>query len=169
MYKLADSDMKLVLHCVATTGARINEVLSSNVYIPSSYGKKCWGIKLKEKGKNKQSSRIVPVHSSLEPLVANGFKFNLTYCQVDYRLKKLIEEVVVDKYEEGTGKLRKLSFHSLRSTVITELIAKHRIHSKVVSGVTGHITGNGDGTASYVKTDLNELERTVELIPWINL
>ncbi len=168
LYSAADGDLKILIHAAATTGARISELLTADVKTPSSFNKPCWLFMFKDKGKTSQSTRAVPIHPSLN--LPEGFSFrSLANRTVTKQFKQLRESCITDSVHELTGKPRKLSFHSFRTTVITELTVKHRINEKVVGAITGHLAGNSrvGSIRTYINpNDLRALLETVSLLPW---
>lgn len=168
LYQNAKGELKTLIHAAAMTGARVDELLTAEVKTPSTFEHPCWLFKFKQKGKTAQSTRVVPVHSSLP--ITDGFQFSLTYDSVQSRLKRLQESVLGQPLHELTGLPRKLSMHSFRSYVITELVVTHRINEKVVGGVTGHL-GGGQSKAGALRgyihiEDLSKKREIVELLPW---
>ena len=169
LYAMASGELKTLIHAAATTGARLNELLTAEIRTPADYIKPCWFIKFKDKGKTKQSTRAVPLHSSLK--LDEGFTFSLNDRTVSRQFKDLVDGVIVDKVNNDTGVNRKLSFHSFRTTVITELVGKHRQNLTVVGGITGHLAGstNTGSISTYINTDdLKVKSGLVELLQWIN-
>lgn len=167
MYSQADEEMKTLIHTAYTTGARLNELLTGEVKTPSSFNSPCWFFKFKDKGKTDQSTRVVPVHSSLS--LPEGFVFTLTDRTVTRRFKGLKDRVIVNINDECSGKPRKLSFHSFRTTLITELVANQGISEKVVGAITGHLAGSTKigSITNYINSDDLELKRqTVERVTW---
>lgn len=168
LFEMADGELKLLIHAGATTGARINELLTAEVKTPSTFEHPCWFLKFRQKGKTAQSTRVVPIHWSLD--VEDGFQFQLKYRTALEQMRKLQLQVLGTPKNELNGELRKLSFHSLRSTVITELVVKHSINDKVVGGVTGHHGGGNSKSGSlrgYINADdLHEKKKVVDLLPW---
>ena len=161
-------ELKTLIHVGATTGGRLNELLSAQLKMPSAFHKLCWFIQFQEKGKTEGSTRINPLHSSLD--LPEGFTFTLKDRTVFKQFKKLVDTVITEKSNVDTGKPRKLSFHSFRKTVITQLCNKHLISETVVGGLTGHMAGNkGKGSiTTYIDTtDLKTLEGLVERLPWL--
>ena len=167
LYNIADDEMKVLIHAAFTTGARLNELLTAEVKIPSSFDSPCWLFKFKDKGKTAQSTRAVPIHSSLS--LPEGFAFSLTDRTVTRRMKELKNRAIINNNDECTGKPRKLSFHSFRTTLITELVVRQGISEKVVGAITGHLAGSVKigSITSYINTDDLALKRqTVEKIFW---
>ena len=122
----------------------------------------------KDKGKTTQSTRIVPIHPSLN--LPEGFTFrSLANRTATKQFKQLREACITDSLHELTGKPRKLAFHSFRTTVITELTVTHRINEKVAGAITGHLAGNSrvGSIRTYINpNDLQALLETVCLLPW---
>lgn len=56
MYNAAEDDLKVLIHAAATTGARLGELMTAEVLIPSTYDKPCWLFKFKDKGKTEHST-----------------------------------------------------------------------------------------------------------------
>ncbi len=167
LYSLASGELKTLIHAAATTGARLNELLTAELRTPSAYSKPCWFFKFHDKGKTKQSTRVVPVHSSLK--LDEGFTFSLNDRTVSRQFKTLVDRVIVDKVNNDTGIERKLSFHSFRTTVITELVVKQSISEQVVGAITGHVAGSSSlgSITVYINTDdLESKCRTVERLTW---
>jgi hypothetical protein len=102
--------------------------------------------------------------------ITDGFQFKMKYKTAQTQMKDLQEKVFGTLMDELTGEPRRLTLHSLRSTVITELVVRHRINEKVVGGVTGHMGGGNSRVGSlrgYIHTDdLTEKKSIVDLIPW---
>lgn len=168
LYQAANADMKVLIHAAATTGARLNELLTAEVKIPPPVDFPCWLFMFKDRGKTEQSTRAVPLHSSLK--LNDGFRFKLNDRTVTRQFKELVEATLGNTINELTGKHRKLSFHSFRSTVITELTVSKGINEKVVGAVTGHLAGSLKlgSIRTYINTDdLQSKQRTVEEITWI--
>lgn len=169
LYNRAEGELKTLIHAGATTGARIDEVLTAEVKTPSTFNGPCWLFKFKEKGKTGQSTRVVPVHASLN--LPEGFQFALNTSTATKQVRKLIDEVLGIRLHELSGLPRILSFHSFRATVITELVVKHRINEKVVGAITGHVGGGRSKEAGVIRDyihpgDLQEKWATVNLLPW---
>lgn len=166
LYDRADPFLKNLIHACATTGARIGELLRAE--IKDILGYRCWVFNFKNKGKNEQSTRIVPLHDSLK--LETGFTFNLSYTPARNRINALISEVLGTRFNELTGKKRHLTFHSFRHTLITELVIERGLNEKLVGSVTGH-RGGGKSKAGAIKTyihveDLRKKKAVVDLIPW---
>lgn len=168
LYNSAQGELKTLIHAGATTGARLDELLTAEVKTLSTFKGLCWLFKFKGKGKTEQSTRVVPVHSSLE--ISEGFQFSINNKTVTTHFKTLRDEVLGIRLHELTGKPRRLYFHSFRSTVITELVVKNRINEKVAGGVTGHLGGDTSKVGSvryYINAEeLEEKRRLVDLLPW---
>jgi len=167
MHDAADEDLKILIHAAATTGARLNELLTAEVIVPSTFNHPCWFFKFKDKGKTAHSTRVIPVHSSLQ--LPAGFSFRLTDRTVTRKFKEIRDRIIVDGIKEGTGQPRKLSFHSFRTTVISELVGVKEIDREIVGKITGHQSGGGDvgSINSYIQMDdLSKKKRIVEAITW---
>jgi len=167
MYRAADDELKTLIHAAATTGARLNELLTATVQTPTTWKRSCWLFKFKDKGKTEQSTRAVPLHPTLQ--LPEGFTFDMSDRTVARRFKELKDKTIGEPANELTGKPRKLSFHSFRSTVITELTVNQRINEKVVGAVTGHLAGSAKvgSIRTYINPDDLEAKfRTVSDIPW---
>jgi hypothetical protein len=88
---------------------------------------------------------------------------------VTRQFKELRESCINETLHELTGKPRKLSFHSFRTTVVTELTVTHAINEKVVGSITGHLAGSSKvgSIRSYINpTDLEMQLRIVSRLPW---
>lgn len=167
MYRAAEDDLKTLIHAAATTGARLNELLTATVQTPTTWNRSCWLFKFKDKGKTEQSTRAVPLHPTLQ--LPEGFTFELSDRTVTRRFKELKDRALGNPVNELTGKPRKLSFHSFRSTVITELTVNQRINEKVVGAVTGHLAGSANigSIRTYINPDDLEAKfRTVKDLPF---
>lgn len=168
LYQAASANMKVLIHAAATTGARLNELLTAEVKTPSTFDHPCWLFMFKDKGKTEQSTRAVPLHPTLQ--LTDGFKFKLSDRTVTRQFKELVDSTLDNTVNELTGKPRKLSFHSFRSTVITELTVSKGINEKVVGAVTGHLAGSAKvgSIRTYINpNDLQSKKRTVEEITWL--
>jgi integrase len=167
LWEAAEEDLKLLIHSAATTGARMNELLDATVITPDGYDKPCWLFKFNSKGKTEQSTRAVPLHPSL--VINPGQPFRMSDRTVSRRFKELVRDTLGEPLNQLTGKPRKLSFHSFRTTVITELTVHQRINEKVVGAVTGHLAGSAKtgSIRTYINPDdLESKYRTVSGIPW---
>ena len=167
LYAQANDRMKILIHAAATTGARLNELLTAEIKTPSTFDKPCWLFKFKGKGKTAQSTRAVPLHSSLN--LPEGFTFNLTDRTVTRQFEELRGRAIINTIDECTGNPRKLSFHSFRTTLITELVVRQSISEKVVGAITGHLAGStrmGSITSYINSDDLALKHQTVERITW---
>lgn len=168
LYQAASADMKILIHAAATTGARLNELLTAEVKTPSTFNHPCWLFMFKDRGKTEQSTRAVPLHPTLQ--LPDGFKFKLNDRTVTRQFKELVDSTLGNTTNELTDKPRKLSFHSFRSTVITELTVNKGINEKVVGAVTGHLAGSAKvgSIRTYINpNDLESKKRTVEEITWL--
>lgn len=166
LYSKADPEFRTLIHAGATTGARISELLGAEVRIFSGY--LCWAFNFKRKGKTKQSTRVVPFHDSLE--LEEGFTFKLTYTPARIQMQELVNDVLGERFNELTGKKRRLTFHSFRSTVITELVARQHLNDKTVGSITGHKGGgasNAGSISTYISVDELMIKKDiVDRIPW---
>lgn len=162
-----DEELKTLIHAGYVTGARLGELIKVEVKTPSAaFNHPCWLFNFKSKGKTEQSTRVVPIHSSL-PLT-DGFTFKISDRTASRQFKALITQTITATHDELTGKPRKLSFHSLRTTLITELVGKHGIDRVIVGGITGHLAGlRNDPMDGYINTDnLATKQNMVELMQW---
>lgn len=169
LYQAANEDMRVLIHAAATTGARLNELLTAEVKKPAKVDFPCWLFMFKNRGKTEQSTRAVPLHSSLQ--LNEGFKFKLSDRTVTRQFKELVDATISNTVNELTGKPRKLSFHSFRSTVITELTVCKGINEKVVGAVTGHLAGSTKvgSIRTYINpNDLQSIRKTVDQITWLD-
>jgi integrase len=169
MYAAAEDDLKTLIHAAATTGARINELLTAEVKTcrTTKQDRQCWLFKFQSKGKTEQSTRAVPLHPTLQ--LPEGFRFNMSDRTVTRRFRDLKDRTLGEPLDPLTGKPRKLSFHSFRTTVITELTVNQRINEKVVGAVTGHLAGSArtGSIRTYINPDdLESKYLTVSEIPW---
>ena len=168
LHRAANGSLKTLIHAAATTGARLNELLTAEVKTPSTFDKPCWLFKFRDRGKTEQSTRVVPMHPSLA--LPKGFTFKeLSDRTVTRQFKELRESRIKETVHELTGKPRKLSFHSFRTTVVTELTVTHRINEKVVGKITGHLAGSSKvgSIMCYINpNDLQILFDIVRLLPW---
>jgi integrase len=167
MYDAADEEMKILIHAAATTGARVGELLTCEVKTPSTVDFKCWFFKFKDKGKNPQSTRVVPLHSSLD--LPEGFKFSYSASVVTRDFKEIRDKVIKDLHDECSEKDRILAFHSFRSTVITYLVAEKAISEKVVGTISGHQAGSKEAGVmnGYINPKSLKLKKDiVEQIKW---
>ena len=166
LYAAADANLKTIIHAAFVTGARVGELLTCEVKTPSTVDFKCFILKFKDKGKNEHSTRVVPIHSSLS--LDEGFGFKMSARTLSRDFKMLVDSVIINKKHELNGKDRKLSFHSFRSTLITELIIEKEVSYIAVAAITGHIEGVKLGAIkSYIHDDdLQKKRDTVEKIIW---
>jgi len=168
LYDNANDNLKTLIHAGATTGARLNELLTAEVKTVSTFDSPCWLFKFKDRGKTAHSTRVVPLHPSLN--LPDGFSFNISSSTIDSQFRNLRKEILGEPIHELTGNPRKLSFHSFRSTVVTYLTADKRINEKVVGSITGHL--GGGGSAGSIRTYINpdDLQMKLDLVsqlPWI--
>ncbi|SFJ88195.1 hypothetical protein SAMN04488079_102166 [Methylophaga sulfidovorans] len=134
LYQHADPEFKTLIHAGATTGARIGEMLRAEVKV--LHDQPCWLFNFKEKGKTEQSTRIVPLHESLD--LPEGFTFKIPYRTALRTMREHVDKVLGTRHHELTGEPRKLSFHSFRSTIITQL-RRMRYSDKAIGSITGHL------------------------------
>lgn len=172
LWNAAEDDLKTLIHAAATTGARINELLTAEVKTlkTSAQDRQCWLFKFKDKGKTEQSTRAVPLHPTLQ--LPEGFTFKMSDRTVTRRFRDLKDRTLGEPLDPLTGKPRKLSFHSFRTTVVTELTVSKRINEKVVGAVTGHLAGSAKvgSIRTYINPDdLESKYLTVSEIPWKSL
>jgi integrase len=168
LYDAAEGELKVLIHAGAVTGARINELLTCEVRTPSTYDHPCFFFKFKDKGKTEQSTRVVPVHHSLA--LPEGFHFTLKGSTAQDQVRKLINRVLGVRLNEMTGEARRLSFHSFRSTVITELTTDHGINEKIVGSISGHTAGSSRAGSirTYIQpSDLTMKKKVIDLIEWL--
>lgn len=168
LYDAAEGELKVLIHAGAVTGARINELLTCEVKTPSTYDHPCFFFKFKDKGKTEQSTRVVPLHHSLS--LPEGFHFTLKGSTAQDQVRKLIDRVLGVRLNEMTGEARKLSFHSFRSTVITELTTDHGINEKIVGSISGHTAGSSRAGSirTYIQpNDLSMKKKIIDMIEWI--
>lgn len=168
LYNRAEGELKTLIHAGATTGARIDELLTAEIKTPSTLDCRCWFFKFKGRGKTEQSTRVVPLHKSLD--LPEGFMFSINNKTATTQFKKLRDEVLGIRFSEFDELPRKLSFHSFRTTVITELVGEHQVNEKVVGSISGH-SGGGKGKVGVIRTYINikELrikEKVISLLPW---
>lgn len=160
-------ELKVLIHAAATSGARINELLSSELKMMDGY--LCWLFMFKKKGKTQGSTRIVPVHSSLEKDIDADYRFGTSYGKIQQQFMKLLEKVMGKPIDELTGQPRNLTFHSIRHAFSTELVSRLDVPMGKVAAITGHkAADNRYGSLNgYVHTqDLDVKRRTVEMIQW---
>jgi integrase len=170
LYDNANGNLKTLIHAGATTGARLNELLTAEVKTVSTFDSPCWLFKFKDRGKTAHSTRVVPIHPSLN--LPEGFSFNVSSSTIDSQFRNLRKEILGEPIHELTGNPRKLSFHSFRSTVVTYLTADKRINEKVVGSITGHL--GGGGSAGSIRTYINpdDLQMKLDVVsqlPWVEL
>jgi len=167
LYANASGDLRTLIHAGATTGARLNELLTAEVKTVSTFHSPCWLFKFKDKGKTAHSTRVVPVHPSLN--LPEGFSFKVSSSTIDSQFRNLRKEILGDPIHELTGNPRKLSFHSFRTTVVTYLTVNKVINEKVVGSITGHLGGGSSAGAIRTYIDPNDLQsklNTVCQLPW---
>lgn len=168
LYDAAEGELKVLIHAGAVTGARINELLTCEVKTPSTYDHPCFLFKFKDKGKTEQSTRVVPLHRSLS--LPEGFRFTLKGSTAQNQIKKLINRVLGVQLNELTGEARRLTFHSFRHTVVTELTTTHGINEKLVCSISGHTGGasRAGSIRTYIQpNDLSMKKKVIDMIEWI--
>jgi integrase len=168
LYRNATGELKVLIHAAATTGARFNELLTAEVKTPSTYDNPCWFFKFTSKGKTEQSTRVVPLHRSL--CLPEGYQFTMVQNTLHKQFKKLMSTTLGEPISELTGKPRRLSFHSFRSTVITELTATHGVNEKIVGSISGHTAGASrvGSIRTYIQpNDLAMKKKVVDMITWL--
>jgi len=167
LYANANANLKTLIHAGATTGARLNELLTAEVKTVSTFDSPCWLFKFKDRGKTAHSTRVVPVHPSLN--LPEGFSFKVSSSTIDSQFRALRMKHLGEPVHELTGESRKLSFHSFRSAVVTYLTADKRINEKVVGSITGHLGGGGAAGSIRTYINPNDLQLKldiVSLLPW---
>lgn len=167
LYDHADTEFKTLIHAGATTGARIGEMLRTEVKVIN--GQHCWLFNFKHKGKTEQSTRIVPLHDSLQ--LPEGFSFKISYRRAQRIIGEYIDTALGERLHELTGKPRTLRFHSFRSTVITHL-RRLRYSEKAIGSVTGHLGEDGSkGSSLPVYEHVESIpfkKELVDQIQWID-
>lgn len=141
MYRYADGDLKMAIKVGATTGARASEALSMEVIECENSQKLFWSIKPDGDGKTANSTRIIPVHPKLIPEVYPGFKLPISQRTLSRKFSKLIEDMTQREEFRGSqqsSEPRKLSFHSFRSHVASELTFAGRFNPEEIALYTGH-------------------------------
>ena len=137
LYKAAHPSIRLAIKIGATTGARISEVVTMKAIEDADTGDLYWSIRPNGDGKTANSTRVIPVHPRLLSEVSEGFQLGISDRQLSRLMKKVIEELKqLDLFDRsGSGKL---SFHSFRAHVASELLYTHGYKPEEVELFTGH-------------------------------
>lgn len=137
LYQLANPKIHLAIKIGATTGARLNEVLTMQVIRDEESNELYWSIKPDGDGKTLNSTRVIPVHPKLVPEIQEGFRLELSDRDLSRHMKAAVNEIKARNLVDpnGTGRL---SFHSFRSHVASELLFTHGYKPEEVELYTGH-------------------------------
>ena len=162
-------ESKLAIEILATTGMRIGELCDVQVDLDSQFGP-IFKVKMDKQGKTAASSRILPIHERLVPKL-QGFTNDFKNRSVGRWIRDLIAECVTQKSDPLTGKPRKLSTHSFRSTVSTHLVHEGGFEQIVAADYTGHdVRGaaNALGNSSYIGTaSIEKKKEMLHSLPWV--
>jgi integrase len=136
LYQLADDLIKPAIMIGATTGARISEATTMKAIRDSSNGRLYWSIKPDGDGKTASSTRVIPVHPKLA-FVTEGYSLEVTSRTLTRHMRAAVDSLI------KSGKLRtehsgKLSFHSFRSHVASELAHSQGYRPDQIELFTGH-------------------------------
>lgn len=167
LYNASTGPLRLFIHAAATTGCRISEILAADIRTPAGFSMPCWMIQFRTKGKNAGATRIVPVHPSIDiSLYEHGYGKSSRW--ISDHLSRLVDAVIVDKINPDTGKPRKLSAHSFRSSLITELVINKHVSESLVGAISGHVAGRSIGAMrTYVHTNnLEDKRAAVNMVEW---
>jgi integrase len=159
MHQLAKERNQLwtahVIQSMYLAGMRISEVYQCKQKIIEDIP--CWVIKT---GKTSSSTRAIPIHSSMRhceiPPQVNRKK-------TAQMITELALEVVVDKYHPVTGKVKKLSSHSLRVSAISAW-EELGITIETRNALAGHSQSTQNGR--YVRKTIEKLAGAIETIEW---
>ena len=165
-----EPELKLAVQIGATTGARISEVATLTTKYINGFDGLCYAIKLNEKGKTKDASRILPVHPKLTDKLEEGWRYSQSSKTLTTKFGKLRDRTITDWFDPLTEKQRKLSFHSFRVNVSSHLINEAGYSETVASMYTGH-SPNKKGSsaiAGYVRTPhLTKKLEMCQSLPWV--
>jgi hypothetical protein len=167
LYQAATGPLQRLIHAAATTGARLSELHGAAVAVPNGVDYPCWHIAYRHKGKNASSTRIVPIHSSINIAdYADGY--GVCTSTLSTQFKELVKRVITNKNMAVSGRARKLSLHSFRTSVTTELTTVHRVAPILAKAITGHASGASLGSIeTYISLDDMAMKKSlVELIVW---
>lgn len=134
LHNLADPEIRLAIRIGATTGARISEVASISTVKDTPTGQLFWSIKPNGDGKTKNSTRLIPVHPRLLGEISEGFSLGISGRTLSRKMK---DAMTMMKAQLGITD-RKLSFHSFRSHVASELAFTNKFTTKEIELYTGH-------------------------------
>lgn len=165
-----DPDMKLAVQIGATTGARISEVTSLTTKHIKGFDGLCYAIKLNEKGKTEDASRVLPVHPKLADELGEGWKYPQKSKTLTTKFGKLRDKAITDWLNPLTEKQRKLSFHSFHVTVASYLVNDLGLTETLASMYTGHKPDKKGHSAivGYLRTpDLKKKLEICQRLPWV--
>lgn len=149
LWDRSDVDYIKITLILLYTGFRVNELLTlTPQQINLSEGYIQGGLKTKA-GKD----RIVPIHHRIKPFI-------------EYFLEKNTEPLFGMKYNVYSSKLTSTTGHTAHETrhTFTTLLQKYGAKKVWVDKIVGHSSGNLTDDL-YTHVDLEELKKTVELLP----
>lgn len=141
MYHIADDQLKIAIKIGATTGARASEAVSMKVIECENSQNMFWSIKPDGDGKTANSTRIIPVHPKLISEIYPGFKLPISQRTLSRKFSNLIKDMAQReefRSSQQSSESRKLSFHSFRSHVASELAFTGRFNPEEIGLYTGH-------------------------------
>jgi integrase len=147
LYNAATGDVRRFIHAAATTGCRIDEILTMKPVIVD--GIHCWSVKPDGDGKTKNATRTIPMHPSINP-ADYATPYPLGKQSYNNKLGVLVDRILPNQ-TDSLSKPRRT--HSFRTSVIQELVRERGFDILSVGAVTGHETNarNAGSAASYLQ------------------
>lgn len=163
-------ELKQIIPIAATTGARINEIVTLTTQFIKEADTLCYLIKLNEKGKTAHSSRILPVHPKLVDQLGEGWSYPKGDRSLSRAFMNLKNKVITNWKDPYTEKPRNLGFHSFRSSVSSYLVNEANYPEATASLYTGHKPDKKNGSAIIIYVKMPDLQKKLEMclsLPWV--
>jgi hypothetical protein len=169
LYLASTGELRQLIHMGATTGARLEEILTAELHLKTLlYDKPAWYICFKTKGKNEAAKRIVPVHESID--IDSYAPFTVKRATLQSQFVRLRTSLLGKRIEPLTGKVRRLTFHSFRTSIETELRRRPGFDRMASDAMMGRkqTQASAGSAASYLQSpyELKAIAGIVELIEW---
>lgn len=167
LYKLLPEEDKLAFKIGVYTGARIDEIITLQPEdvqeVQTDEGKVlCLHIKAKGNGKNKNATRLTPVHPALLNDLEDFKGFSCSSSVYSKRFGR------VKRAYLGENDTRRYCFHSIRHTLATTL-HQAGVDELIISYVTGHANpGRTEASRTYIHGPLmRQMQEALERVPVI--
>jgi hypothetical protein len=169
LWNAATGELRQLIHIAATSGARISELYSIELENTSKeYNKPTWAIMQKSAGKNESARRVIPVHHSIDIDKYKPYQEKLA--ALTYQFGKLVDRELGIRKVDRTERIRKLTFHSIRTSVIDTLHKADNANHLAIDAMVGHKQTQAKiGSAfTYLHSASNRqaVDRAVQSIVW---